>query len=85
MASLHRPSATCGNTKRLSETIYIRVDPELKRRVEEQLCDPVTKGLPYGALSLLCRRLLTEWVEQQEATSGRGGSKRPGPASRSSQ
>ena len=55
----------------MSETIYLRVDPELKRRVEEQLRDPATKGLPYGALSLLCRQLLTEWVEEQEAQDSR--------------
>lgn len=66
MASRHRPSATCGNSKRLSETIYIRVDPDLKRRVEEKLRDPVTKGLPYGALSLLGRQLFTEWLDQPE-------------------
>lgn len=63
MASRHRPSATCGNSKPLSETIYIRVDPELKRRVEEKLRDPVTGGLPYGALSHLGRTLLTEWLD----------------------
>ncbi len=50
----------------MSETIYLRVDPDLKRRVEEQLRDPVTEGLPYGALSHLCRTLLIEWLEKQK-------------------
>ncbi len=63
MASQLRPSTTCGNSKPLSETIYIRVDSELKRRVEEKLRDPVTGGLPYGALSHLGRSLLIKWLD----------------------
>jgi hypothetical protein len=51
---------------RLSETIYIRVDPELKRKVEHYLRDPVTKGLQHGALSHLGRRLFTQWILDQE-------------------
>lgn len=66
MAFPRRHSGTCGSWKRLSETIYLRVDPDLKRRVEEELRDPVTKGLPYGALSHLLRTLLIEWLEKQK-------------------
>ena len=50
----------------MSEVLYIRVDPELKRRIEDHLRDPVTGGLQQGAISHLGRRLFTLWCDEQD-------------------
>lgn len=45
--------------------LYVTVSKELRERIEGELVDPVTKSVPYGALSHLVRQLLVKWLEER--------------------